>query len=326
MRKRTLGRTGLQVSELSLGGAFLPGDKEHARAMVRRALDLGMNYVDTAPMYGQSEELVGCALKGVTDQCFVSTKLGYRPEPFNPKDKALLRRSVENSLRTLGREVIDILMIHEPDRPKQFDWWDDFDGAQGPVRELMCELKQEGLIRFTGIGGTTVYELARLAATGFFDVVLTTFNYSLLWREAKAGVIPVAGARGLGIVLGSPLQQGALTRRYDDEVNHGAPWLSPPRRAQYQALYAYLDEIGMSLPEAGLRCVLSDPDVSVVLTGPNSLEQLEENATAAGKGPLAAEILGRLQQIADMVPFRPYEEPFAMPFNRGYSGPGPAGR
>ncbi|NIR02813.1 MAG: aldo/keto reductase, partial [Gemmatimonadales bacterium] len=90
------------------------------------------------------------------------------------------------------RDAIDILMIHEADRPGQFDWWTDFDRAIGPVAELMSELKEEGLIRFTGIGGTTVYELARLAASGAFDIVLTTFNYSLLWQEARTGVVPAA--------------------------------------------------------------------------------------------------------------------------------------
>ena len=128
----------------------------------------------------------------------------------------------------------------------------------------------------------------------------------------------------MGIIVGSPLQQGALARRYDSEVNDGARWLSSPRRAQYRALYAYLDEVGIPLPELGLRMILSNPDVSMVLMGARSVAEVEQNVRAVEAGPLPGEILGRLQEIADTVPFRPFEEPFGLPFNRPYKGPGRA--
>ncbi|MEZ4683200.1 MAG: aldo/keto reductase [Caldilineaceae bacterium] len=120
----------------------------------------------------------------------------------------------------------------------------------------------------------------------------------------------------MGIVIGSPLQQGALARRFDDEVNHGARWLSSPRRAQYKALYALLDEIEMPLPELGLRFVISNPDISTTLTGARSVAEVEANVAAVAKGPLSTEILARIREIAAMVPFRPFEEPFSMPFGR----------
>jgi aryl-alcohol dehydrogenase-like predicted oxidoreductase len=147
---------------------------------------------------------------------------------------------VEESLRLLGRNSVDILMIHEPDRPGQYDWFPDWENFHGPVTELLAELKAEGVIRFTGLGGTTAYELAHIIATGEYDVVLTAFNYSLLWQEALNAVIPAAQKQGMGIIIGSPLQQGALARCYTDEVEHGARWLSPPRREQYKRLYALL--------------------------------------------------------------------------------------
>src|SRR6476659_1488552 len=127
MRYRTLGRTGIQVSELGLGGLFVSrigGDRSQATAAVRRALDLGVNWVDTAPTYADSEEVLGAALQGVTQPYYLSTKLGGRPLPFDPKDKVALRRSVEESLRLVRRDHIDLLMIHEPDRPGQYDWWE----------------------------------------------------------------------------------------------------------------------------------------------------------------------------------------------------------
>jgi aryl-alcohol dehydrogenase-like predicted oxidoreductase len=330
MRYRTLGRSGLQVSELGLGGLFVSrvggSDRSEAIRAVRRALDLGVNYIDTAPGYADSEEVLGLALQGVSQPYFLATKLGGRPQPFDPKDKAALRRSVEESLRLLRRDYLDLLLVHEPDRPGQYDWWDGGEEFHGPVRELLDELKQEGLIRFTGLGGTTVYELARVMATGAYDVVLTAFNYSLLWREAARAVLPEAERQQMGVVVGSPLHQGALARRYDDEIARGAQWMSAPRREQFHQLYSWVDGVGISLPELGLRFVLSDPRVSVVLMGARSAEEVEANVAAVEKGPLPDEQIESLNAIADLVPFRPCEEPFFLPFGREYRGPGPAGR
>jgi aryl-alcohol dehydrogenase-like predicted oxidoreductase len=270
MNLRTLGKTGLQVSELALGGLFVSNHGaafEQGCAAVHRALELGINYIDTAPTYGNSEEVLGRALEGVEKPLIISTKLGGRPQPFLPQDKACLMQSVQESLRLLKRDQIDILMVHEPDRPGQYNWWADTENFTGPVTEVLGELKQQGLIRFTGLGGTTAYEMAHLIRTGQFDVVLTAFNYSLLWREAELEVLPAAIEQGMGIIIGSPLQQGSLARRYDDEVKNGAPWLSSPRRKQFLALYEFLDEIDTPLAELGLRFVLSNPAISCVLSG-----------------------------------------------------------
>jgi aryl-alcohol dehydrogenase-like predicted oxidoreductase len=327
MNYRILGKTGLQVSELALGGLFLASwfaDAEQSAATVRRAVELGVNYIDTAPGYGNSEEALGRALATVDRPVILSTKLGGRPQPFRPQDKGDLLRSVEESLRLLGRETIDILMIHEPDRPGQYDWWRDWESFRGPVLDVLDELKRAGTIRFTGLGGTTAYELPHIIRTGRFDVVLTAFNYSLLWREAESAVLPAAQEQGMGIIVGSPLQQGALARRYDAEVNAGGRWLSPPRRKQYRALYALLDELGLPIAEAGLRFVLSNPAVHCTLMGARTPQEVEQNVAAVAKGPLPADVLARLDEIAAMVPFRPFEEPFGLPFGRPYKGPGGA--
>ncbi|MBM4459332.1 MAG: aldo/keto reductase, partial [Chloroflexi bacterium] len=150
MKTRTLGRTGLAVSELALGGLFLASwfaTPEQSAATVRRAVELGVNYIDTAPGYGNSEEALGHALRALGDAAaplILSTKLGGRPQPFNPQDKASLRASVEESLRLLGRDQVDLLMIHEPDRPGQYDWWSDWENFTGPALEVLDELKQAG--------------------------------------------------------------------------------------------------------------------------------------------------------------------------------------
>lgn len=327
MKRRLLGRTGLEVSEIGLGGLFLASwfnDQAGATAVVKRAVEIGINYIDTAPTYGNSEEQLGGALRQIDAPLVLSTKLGGRPAPFDAKGKDALYASFDESLRLLGRDRVDMLLIHEPDRPRQFDWWDDLDGAAGPVMEVLDTLKADGRIDYIGLGGTTAYEMTRLINTGKFDVLLTAFNYSLLWREAEIEVLPAARAHNMGVIAGSPLQQGALSARFDEEVNSGAPWLSSPRRRQYKALYAFLDEIGMPIAECAMRFVISNPDVHTVLSGARTPEEVDANVAAIDKGPLPQDVLKRLDEIAAMVPFRPFEEPFGLPFGRQYKGPGQA--
>jgi aryl-alcohol dehydrogenase-like predicted oxidoreductase len=330
MDQTRLGKTGLSVSRLGFGGLFVASfaaQFAEAQRAVTRAVELGINYFDTAPGYGNSEEVLGQALRGVSQPVILSTKLGGRPQPFDPKNKAALRASVEESLRLLGRDHIDILMIHEPDRPGQYAWWTDMVNVTGPVLELLAELKAEGKIRFTGLGGTTTTEMAHLCRSGKFDVVLTAFNFSLLYREAALEIFPAARAAGMGVIVGSPLQQGALARRYDQELDSPAAfWISQARREQFKALYRLSDECGLSLPELGIRFVLSHPDVHCVLMGARSAAEVEQNAAAANRGPLPADLLRRLDEIAARVPYRPFGEPFGLGWYlgnpAGYKGQG----
>ncbi len=325
MRHRILGKTGIRVSEVGLGGLFVStygSDRAEGIRAVRRGLELGMNYVDTAPSYMDSEEVMGQALEGVAHPYVLSTKLGGRPEPFDPRDKDQLRRSVETSLELLKRDAIDILMIHEPDRPGQYDWFTDWERFHGPVCALLDELKSEGVIRYTGLGGTTAYTLPAIMATGAYDVVLTAFNYSLLWQEARHAVIPEAVKRNMGIIVGSPLQQGALAACYTEQVENGAPWLSPPRREQFKRLYGLVAELGMPLPELAIRWVIGNPLVSTVLSGVRSVVEVEQNVGYVEAGPLPESVMDQVREIAELVPFRPFEEPFGLPFTRPYRGPG----
>jgi aryl-alcohol dehydrogenase-like predicted oxidoreductase len=329
MRTRPLGKTGLVVSELSFGSLFTsslgPGFEQSRRA-VQRAVELGINYFDTAPAYANSEEVLGQILREIKAPLIVSTKLGGRPQPFQPRDADQLRGSAEESLRLLHREVIDVLFIHEPDRPLQYDWWSDPEAVTGPVLEVLEDLKRRGMIRFAGIGGTTVTELAHLVRSGHFDVVLTAFNYSALLREATREVLPAAWERRMGVVLGSVLQQGALGRRYDNTVRARPMWLSEARQQQLLAFYRLLDDLGMSIVELCLRFALSCAQASTLLIGPKTAEQVEESVAVVEKGPLSADVLAQLDAIAALVPFRPFEEPMILPLNQpaAYHGPGMA--
>lgn len=316
MRYQILGRTGLRVSQLAFGGLFVASfaaELDEGIRTVHRAIELGVNYLDTAPTYGNSEEVLGHALRGISQPLILSTKLGGRPSPFDPRDRTCLLASVEESLRLLGRETIDLLMIHEPDRPAQYDWWTDWREVYGPVLEVLDELKQQGIIRYIGLGGTSTTELAYLCRSGKFDVVLTAYNFSMLWREAAHEVIPAAKAQNMGIIIGSPLQQGALACRYDHIIDDPAIyWLSAARREQFRALYALVEECGIPLPELGLRFVISNPDVHCVLMGARAVAEAEQNIAAIEQGPLPADILARLDDIAAMVPYRPFGEPFGL--------------
>jgi aryl-alcohol dehydrogenase-like predicted oxidoreductase len=321
MQMRKLGATGLEVSALSLGAAFVTrGDGEQrgqrgADSIVKAALDSGINLIDTSADYAESEAAVGEALRGERREVIISTKIGPRSPGFDPRSKRQLRGCVEESLRLLRVDVIDILMIHEPDRPGQIDWWEDLVEFRGPVIEVMQELKDEGLVRFTGLGGTTAYEIVPMFASGFFDVVLTAFNYSLLWREAEIELIPEARRRGMGVMLGSPTQQGWLAHRWDGMIaDCNSRWLNKPRREQLKELYRLVDEVGIPIPELSLRWAMMNGEGSTVLTGPRTLEQLRQNVRAAEAGPLPGELVARLDEIAAKVPFRPYEEPFGCPF------------
>ncbi len=152
MKMKKLGRTDLMVSELSMGGVFIMSNitqLKDAKGAVQAALEAGINLFDTAPAYGDSETVLGQCLSGITTPVILSTKLGGRPNPFDPRDKVGLRQSVEQSLKNLGVEKIDLLLIHEPDRKEVYDWYTDPEAFTGPVTELLDELKSEGLIGYS---------------------------------------------------------------------------------------------------------------------------------------------------------------------------------
>ena len=316
--RRKLGNTGLEVASLSLGG--LPLARRIAKGatpdILRHAAAYGINLVDSAPSYYDSEVTIGEALREVDAEFIIGTKMGnLPPQDYKTQDPAFLRKSLEESFAHFGRDYIDILYIHEADRPDLHDWWVDKDTYQGPVLDLLREYKEKGRIGFIGLGGTTTTEMARLIRSGKFDIVLTAFEYSLLWQEAKYDVLPAAKSAGMGILAGSPLQQGALTRIFwHDVVEKPMRWLSTPRRLQFKRLYEFIQDSGMPITEMAMRFVLSNPDIHTILTGVKSVAELETNVEAIMKGPLPPDMLKEIDDIYNMVPFRPFGEPFSPHF------------
>jgi aryl-alcohol dehydrogenase-like predicted oxidoreductase len=256
MRYRMLGRTGLQVSEVGVGGAQFglanymgpwdPWSDEAARGTVstiHRALELGYNYFDTAPAYGEgrSEDLVGAALRGHHDGPIVATKVsGGQWAP------AQVRRSVESSLRRLQVEMIDVIQFHG-------SWYHPAEVAsileQGGLATLQ-QLRAEGKVRFLGFtceGPSAGVE--KLIATGAFDTMQVRYN--LMYQhpsdfESDEGIIRQAEAQGMGIILMRPMTSGVFQKLMA---------IAFPQIAQ--------EDVGRLL----LNYVLSDPYVDVALIG-----------------------------------------------------------
>lgn len=327
MQTTSLGQTGLTVSRLAIGGLFtssLAGGVEETVRILNRAGELGINLIDTAPAYADSEEILGQALKQVSQRFQITTKLGGRPQPFDPQDAGALAASFHESLKLLGREQVEGLMIHEPDRPLQYPWYDSYEPLTGPVLTLLERWKQEGKIVYSGLAGTTTSELAGLIRRGPFDVVLTAFNYNALFREAAEEVLPSAQEKNMGVIVGSIYGQGFLGRRFDQEVAAHPIWLSGRRRQQLLALYELLDQAGITLPELSMRMVLAEPRISTILIGCKTVQHVESSVKFFEAGPLPIDVQSRLDEIAAMVPGRPFEEPMILPLGKNYYGPGMA--
>lgn len=315
MNYRRFGRTGLQVSEIGLGAVELgldygvPVAGEHLRPaeadaarLLNRALDLGVNFIDTARAYGASEEVIGRALKSRRREYILATKLAaIREEGQSDRElREQVKVSIATSLRALQTDVIDLLQTHHT--PVDVI-------AAGRVVAAMQEAQAAGDVRF--IGASTYGEDAPLAVLedGRFDTLQVA--YSLVDRTLEERVLPLAQARDIGVVIRSVLLRGVLTHRYK---------LIPPALAELKAAIGRLDALGLtpgsgvgSLPEMAYRFVLVNPVVSTALVGTARMEELEAALGFAGKGALSTELVARIRGvvIADRAQLVPSNWPAA---------------
>ena len=198
MRYRRFGKTNWQVSEIAMGGSWFYGRPEygllpvaHGVAMVERALDLGINYFDTAPLYGQgrSEKVLGHALQGVDAPYYLATKVGYYPAPFDYTRDAVWR-GFEASLLRLQRDSVDLLQLHESE---QAGWEGIF--GRGRALEAMLEIREQGLAQHIGLTGSDLVLMRDvLAESDAFVSVITFLKYDLLVQTAKEILLPTAAA------------------------------------------------------------------------------------------------------------------------------------
>ncbi|MBM4081468.1 MAG: aldo/keto reductase [Planctomycetes bacterium] len=293
VRYRTFGRLGWQVSEIGLGAAWLAGSRgrtnslEESVEIVRKALALGVNYIDTARYYGRSEEILGQALQGVTQPCYLATKAGCTPKYFDYTRDAVLR-SFEVSLRMLKRKRVDLLQIHEANAAT----WERLMGPGGAL-EALHRLKSEGLVRGIGVTGRNPEFLAKLVDSGEFDCVLSYADYDLTTRLARDVLLPVARRRNVAVVLGSPIKGGLLGPERAARLAQAPAELV----AKVRRLEAEFAGPRGPLHHVALRYLLSDPDAAVVLSGAATTDEIADVANAAQAGPLGESDLALIRQV-----------------------------
>lgn len=284
MRHRTFGRTGWKISAVSLGGAYLMGtDPAHARerawALVQRALALGINYIDTAPLYGKSEELLGAALDGEKRPFYLATKVGFDPQDFDYRRDSVLW-SLERSLQRLGLAQLAVAQIHEVN----LAGWERIMEPGGTLEGLRAA-RERGLCARIGITGRAIPLLARLASTGEFDTVLVYHDYHPCCQLAAQEVIPAAHAQNMGIVVATPLA-GGLYVEGPAQAKALAAIADPGERARTQQVLDKLRPLSGTLPQKAFRYLLADERVSTVSSGASTVAELEEVAQAADMEPL----------------------------------------
>jgi len=301
MEYRTLGRTNLRVSEIgfgawAIGGGFEiagtgigygPTDDAVSIRALHRALDLGVNLIDTADAYGagHSEELIGRALKGKWDRCFVATKVGNERRDPLPSRKNFAREYVfgacERSLKRLRKDVIDLYQLHNP--PPEI-------GNGEEVFETLQMLKDQGKIRFVGVSITAPDEGIRYIQRGVVGCL--QIYYNVMTREAAQELFPLCIKERIGTLIRAPLKSGILAAKFTTETrfpstDHRANWLKGEvlARAVREADAVKAAVAPMPAAEAALRFVLNQRAVSSIIAGAKTPEQVEHNVAASdGKG------------------------------------------
>ena len=293
MRYRPLGTTGVQVSAVGLGGNQFgtTADVAMTKAIIDRALDLGINFIDSADMYGmgKSEEALGQALAGRWDKVVICSKTGAGDEPGKLSRWRIMQR-LDASLRRLNTDHIDLYYMHFPDRAT-------------PLEETLRALEdaiRAGKIRYVGISNHAAWQVAVAVGMtrrhGWNQIAASQVRYNILDRSAEAEMIPACEFLGVSLVPYSPLMSSFLTGKY-------APGATPPpdtrfgRSPRGAAAFAqigtpdvfakvggwraFAEERGHSMTELAIAWLLTRPAVCSVIAGVTKPEQVEANAKAA---------------------------------------------
>jgi len=294
MKYRKLGDSHLEVSEISLGSWLTYGvgvEADKARACLEEAFNQGINFIDTANIYGRgaAETFLGDALQGrARDSYVLATKLFF---PMTDSDRGLSRQQVEKqldaSLKRLRTDYVDLYQCH------RYDW----DTPLEETMEALTRAVESGKARYIGFSEWPADRIqAAIEMTGVAKFVSSQPQYSLLWREPEDEVIPLCAANGISQIVWSPLGQGVLSGKYD-------PDSPPPRDSRaasdqmsgfmdrllepdvlraVQRLKPIADEAGLTMPQFALAWVLREPNVASAIIGASRPEQVRENAHASG--------------------------------------------
>jgi aryl-alcohol dehydrogenase-like predicted oxidoreductase len=305
MQYRTLGRTGLQISEVGFGAMTIGGevfgatdDQESLRAL-HRALDLGMNFIDTADAYGRghSEELLAQVLKTRRNEVVLATKGGNQftvrqgQRNFDPD---YITSALEASLKRLQIETIDLYQLHNPSQEVM---------RRGEIFARLDRCKREGKIRFYGVSLEKTEDGIVAIETGKPDTLQVVYN--ILHQDPEEKLFPLAQKENIGILARVPLERGVLSGRFKSTTEFAQKdWrrgvFSEEGLAQTQAA---VEKLGFlvkgevqNLAQAALRFILSNFVVSTVIPGIRTVKQVEDNVAVSGK-TLPGEDLVRLLQL-----------------------------
>lgn len=289
MKKRILGKEGLEVSAIGLGcmgmshGYGPASDKKDAIAVIHKAVDLGVTFFDTAEVYDDNETLVGEALSPFKNQVVIATKCGIK----NVNGKQVLdgrpetiRQSAEKSLRRLGVDTIDLYYLHRVD-------------TSVPIEEVagtMQELMQQGKICHWGLSEAGVQTIRRAHAVCPLTAIQS--EYSMMWREPEEELLPALEELGIGFVPFSPLGKGFLTGTIHKDANFGkadfrsiVPRFTPENMDANQVLIDLVKQVavekGATPAQVALAWVLAQKPWIVPIPGTSNMERLKENLGAA---------------------------------------------
>jgi aryl-alcohol dehydrogenase-like predicted oxidoreductase len=292
-----LGSTGLEITRVGFGAWALGGgdwefgwgsqDDEDSIAAIHRALELGVNWIDTAAAYGfgRSEEVVGHALEGLSERPYVFTKASLLEGPgrrvIHSLKRDSIRREAEASLTRLGVDAIDLYQLHWPipDEDIEEGW------------AAMSELKQEGLVRHIGVSNFDVQQLRRIQSIAAVETLQP--QYSLIEREAEAELLPFAEREGTGVIVYSPMGSGLLTGGMTRERIESLPpddWRKGDERFRDPQLSGHLaaaervrgvaDWMGVSPGAVAIAWTLRNPAVDAAIVGMRRPEQVDELLSA----------------------------------------------
>ncbi|AFZ66852.1 aldo/keto reductase [Deinococcus peraridilitoris] len=308
MHHRTLGRSGIQVSEIGFGAWAIGGDAwgpvEDAASIraMERALELGVNFIDTADVYGNghSEELVAQVIRDRRDQVVVATKGGLMGHHRDPKGEPVydrpekIIRAFEDSLRRLGTDYIDVYFDHI--------WWNDPRETEAFMTAL-AQLKQQGRLRAAGVSTDDFSYVQHFNRDGTLDVV--QLDYSLLRRGTEQHMLPYCQQHAVGVVVRGPLRMGMLTGKFTSETQfpEGDVRHSWPQEDWFKTQLEQVEQLrpltspDRTMGQLALQFVLNHPAVSVAIPGAKTPEQVEQNVAASRRPLLSQEDLSLIERV-----------------------------
>jgi aryl-alcohol dehydrogenase-like predicted oxidoreductase len=307
MPRRTLGKTGLAISPIGIGGwqlggpitragrpAGLPNYNEPAYLrLLEKAVEAGVNFYETANHYGQSEKLIGKFLKMRPGTIIVSTKCGIRSDGTFDLSTGFIRHSINSSLKNLMTNHVDIFQVTAPNLNNC-----DIDSAT----ETLLRLKEEGKLRYIGVSIRRIEDAKRLLKLACIDIIEVPYNLFIV--HFNRYIIPKCLETGIGVIIKSPLNKGVLTgkfsssTRFDNNDNRRLYLDESELNFRNNWINKFCEKFNTSsenLRDVALRFVLSNQAVSTAAVGMRSIAQLKQNIATANEPPMTAEEIKKIE-------------------------------